>query len=204
MTPAPQILVLYAHPAHHRSRVNRRLFEEAKQLPNVRAHDLYQTYPDFHIDVEYEQELLTQSDLIVFQHPMFWYSMPALLKEWVDVVFEHGWAYGHEGHALRGKDFWLVATTGGSTASYSTEGYHRRPFADFLPPYQQTAFLCGMRWNEPLVFHGARRANDAEIGAHALRYVELLARYPAWQDLPQRHVPPLVPANEYIHDPDER
>src|SRR3954452_7620819 len=108
MTATPSILVLYAHPAPHRSRINRLLADTARSLPRVQLHDLYETYPDFHIDVQHEQALLSTADLIVFQHPIQWYGMPSLLKEWVDMVLEQGWAYGRGGTALHGKDFWLV------------------------------------------------------------------------------------------------
>lgn len=183
MTAAPRILVLYAHPASHRSRINRRLAETAYALPNVHVHDLYETYPDFHIDVAREQALLTGADLVVFQHPIQWYSMPSLLKEWVDAVLEHGWAYGPGGTALQGKDYWLVATTGGPSESYQDTGYNHRPFAAFLPPFQQTAELCGMRWLPPHVMHGAHQANDAAITAHVAAYRERLAAYPHWPEL---------------------
>ena len=102
MNAAPRILILYAHPTHRRSKVNRRLIEAARTVPNVLVHDLYETYPDFYIDVEYEQRMLADADLVVFQHPIQWYSMPALLKEWVDLVLELGWAYGSGGTALKG------------------------------------------------------------------------------------------------------
>jgi len=187
MSSTARILVLYAHPAPQHSRVNRRLCEAAKALPHVRMRDLYETYPDFHIDVPQEQALLADSDLIVFQHPIQWYGMPSLLKEWVDVVLESGWAYGPGGNALRGKDFWLVATTGGLAASYRTGGYHGRPFADFLAPFEQTALLCGMRWRSPLVFHGARQADDAAVDAHVEYYRQRLLSYPDW--LPDKAAP---------------
>jgi putative NADPH-quinone reductase len=202
MTSTPRILVLYAHPGHHRSRVNRQLRDAVLPLPNVRVHDLYEAYPDFHIDVAHEQALLVESDLIVFQHPIQWYSMPSLQKEWLDVVFAHGWAYGHEGNALRGKDFLLAATTGGPETSYRGSGYHRRPFSDFLPPYEQTVYLCGMRWNEPLIMHDALRADEAAIAVHAARYAARLASYPQWRENPSADLPAPIAANEYIHNPD--
>jgi putative NADPH-quinone reductase len=204
MTSDPRILILYAHPEHQRSRVNRSMAEAAKRLPNVHVQDLYQTYPDFHIDVAQEQTLLAEADLIVFQHPLRWYSMPSLLKEWLDEVLQRGWAYGHEGNALRGKDFWLATTTGGPEQAYSASGYHRRPFSDFLAPYEQTAFLCGLRWNEPLVFHDARQADETAIEAHVARYVQRLAAYPTWDDAARGNVPAAVGDDVYIHDPDAR
>lgn len=178
-----RILVLYAHAAPHRSRVNRRLAEAVRSLPNARLHDLYEQYPDFHIDVAQEHTLLAEADLIVFQHPIQWYGMPALLKEWVDVVFERGWAYGAGGDALRGKHFWLSATTGGGEEAYRQTGYHGRPFSDFLAPFEQTAFLCGMTWLPPLIFHGAERASKAEIDAHVASFTEKLTSYPRWPEI---------------------
>ena len=180
MTATPQILVLYAHPAAHRSRVNRRLAAAARAIPNVTLHDLYETYPDFHIDIPREQALLAQADLVVFQHPIQWYSMPALLKEWLDLVFENGWAYGPGGTALKGKDYWLSVTAGGPVESYRESGYNHRPFDAYLPPFQQTAALCGMRWLSPHIFFGARQADDAAIAAHVAQFQEQLRTYPAW------------------------
>lgn len=180
MTMPPSIFVVYAHPASHGSRVNRLMAEAARALAHVNVHDLYDTYPDFDINVRHEQALLGKADLIVFQHPIQWYSMPSLLKEWLDVVLESGWAHGHGGTALHGKDFWLVATAGGSNESYQAGGYHGREFSAFLPPFQQTAALCGMRWLPPYILHGAHRVDDAAVARHVAGYVAQLADYPNW------------------------
>ncbi|HEY8099269.1 MAG TPA: NAD(P)H-dependent oxidoreductase [Burkholderiaceae bacterium] len=183
MPPTPRILVIYAHPASHRSRINHLLIEAAKNLPNVQIHDLYETYPDFHIDIPREQELLATADLVIFQHPIQWYSMPSLLKEWVDVVLEHGWAYGPGGTGLHGKDYWLVATTGGTAESYQKTGYHHYPFSAFLPPFEQTARLCGMRWLTPHILHGAHQVDEDAVAKHVASYVERLRTYPHWPEL---------------------
>ena len=100
------ILLTFAHPAYHKSRANRALLEAVQTLDRLTVNDLYETYPDFMIDVPREQELLLSHDVLVFQHPFYWYSSPAHLKEWLDLVLTHGFAYGHEGKALLGKK-WL-------------------------------------------------------------------------------------------------
>ena len=87
--------------------------------------------------------------------------MPPLLKLWLDDVLAFGWAYGPDGTALRGKDLWLVASTGGAEDSYRPDSYNRYFFDAFMPPYEQTAALCGMRFLPPLLMHGAHKANDA-------------------------------------------
>ena len=189
-TPEPaQVLVLTAHPQMEHSRVNRQLMRAATRLHatvtglQITVRDLYAQYPDYLIDVAAEQALLSRAQLVVWQHPIHWYSMPALMKLWVDDVLAFGWAYGPGGTALRGKDLWLVATTGGPADSYQSDSYNRYPFDAFLPPYEQTATLCGMRFLPPLVLHGAHRAGAAEVEAHVQDYTERLSRYPRWSEL---------------------
>jgi glutathione-regulated potassium-efflux system ancillary protein KefF len=156
------------------------MVDAARAIPGVTVVDLYETYPDFAIDVPREQALVEEADLLVLQHPLQWYGMPSLQKEWFDQVLEHNWAYGSRGAALAGKHFWLSVTTGGQSDAYSEAGEHGYPFEAFLPPYRQTALLCGMRWLEPLVMHGSRQAEEAAITAHVNAYRDRLAAYPAW------------------------
>jgi glutathione-regulated potassium-efflux system ancillary protein KefF len=181
-------LVLAAHPNWRDSRVNRRLLEAARAAPGTEVRDLYSLYPDFDIDVAAEQELAAKARLIVLLHPIQWYSMPPLQKLWFDEVLTYGWAYGHLGTALQGKDMWLVATTGGPEHSYHPQSYNRYFFDAFMPPYEQTAALCGMRFLPPLVLHGARSANDDEVAHHVAVFDERLRSYPDWpeiEDIPE-------------------
>ena len=174
-----RVLVLYAHSAPHASRVNRKMIAAARALPDVTVNELYELYPDFVIDIEREQALLAEAELIVLQHPIQWYGMPSLQKEWLDQVLEHGWAYGKNGNALAGKHFLLAVTTGGEPDAYSAAGEHGYPFEAFLPPYRQTAVLCRMQWLEPLVLHGARRADEAAVASHVEAYRQFLADFSA-------------------------
>jgi glutathione-regulated potassium-efflux system ancillary protein KefF len=180
----PDILVLCAHPQMQHSRANRVLIRAAAALGGaVKVRDLYALYPDYLIDVRAEQAALAHAKLVVWQHPIHWYSMPPLLKLWVDDVLAFGWAYGPAGKALTGKDLWVVATAGGPADSYRPDSYNRYFFDAFWPPFEQTAALCGMRFLPPLVLYGAHRASDAEIAAHAQVYAEYLASYPDWPEL---------------------
>jgi glutathione-regulated potassium-efflux system ancillary protein KefG len=173
--PSSKILVLFAHPAIQKSRVNRILREAARSLSGVTVHDLYEAYPHFGIDVPREQSLLTSHDILVFQHPLFWYSTPAILKEWQDRVLEHGWAYGREGTALRGKKMMNVITTGGPEEAYRAGGRNRFTIRQFLAPLEQTARLCGMDYLPPFVAHGAHRITEEESEAHATDLRRILA-----------------------------
>lgn len=180
--PARSIYVVAAHPDWRRSRVNRRLLHAAQAADQVTVCDLYARYPDYDIAVATEQQALRKAQLIVLLHPVQWYSMPALLKLWLDEVLAHGWAYGG-GHALQGKDLWLVASTGGTESSYHPQGYNRYFFDAFLPPYEQTATLCGMRFLPPMVLHGAHSASNEDVNAHVATFAERLQSYPRWPEL---------------------
>jgi glutathione-regulated potassium-efflux system ancillary protein KefF len=178
------IYVLAAHPAWRESRVNRPLMEAARALPRVQLQDLYSSYPDYAIDVAAEQSALARAQLVVLLHPIQWYSMPALQKLWFDDVLTYGWAYG-EGHdlALKGKDLWLVASTGGPEDSYHPQGYNRYFFDAFLPPYEQTAALCGMRFLPPLILHGAHSVGQPALARHLDTFSQRLQSYPDWPEL---------------------
>src|SRR5215470_14009042 len=91
------VLVLFAHPAYHRSRANRAMADAVRELEGVTFHDLYEAYPDLLIDVGFEQEQLRRHEVVVCQHPFYWYSSPSIVKEWLDLVLTHGWAYGDKG-----------------------------------------------------------------------------------------------------------
>jgi putative NADPH-quinone reductase len=167
-------LVLFAHPRRAMSRVNRQLAEAAAGLAQVEVHDLYETYPDFYIDVPAEQARLAACDVVVFLHPIQWYSMPALLKEWVDTVLLAGWAYGEHGHALAGKTYWMVATAGSPEALYAEGATHGRPLNDYLHAFRQTAALCRMDWAEPHILYGAHQVDNAAVQAHVDGFVARL------------------------------
>ena len=181
---AADILVIVAHPSLEQSRVNRALMAAAREAhARVEVRDLYALYPDYLIDVAAEQARLSAAKLVVWQHPLHWYGMTPLLKLWVDDVLAFGWAYGPGGDALRGKDLWLVGSTGGPRDSYRPDSYNRYFFDAFLPPYEQTAALCGMRFLPPLIVHGAHRVTEAEVAQEAATYAQRLASYPDWPEM---------------------
>lgn len=161
-----KILILFAHPALQKSRVNKQLIRYVSGIEGITFHDLYETYPDFHIHVKREQDLLVKHNVIVFHHPLFWFSVPALLKEWMDLVFQHKWAYGQGGTALKGKKLFSVITIGGREALYKKEGFHKHPLSEFLNPIRRTAELCGMEYLPPFVVYGTFGITKQDIDQH--------------------------------------
>lgn len=170
-----KVLILFAHPRLDRSEANAYLIQQVQGLPGVTFVDLYATYPRFEIDVAREQQLLTEHDVIVFQHPLFWYSTPSLLKEWQDLVLEYGFAYGKGGEALKGKLFLNAVTTGGPEHAFCEGGYQNYSLRELLRPMEQTANLCHMKYLPPLVLYAAGHAKEEDrLVPHGKAYVCLL------------------------------
>ncbi len=167
-----KLLHYFAHPGERYSKANRALFKAAKTVRGITSIDLYEEYPRHNIDVEAEQALLLEHDVILFQFPILWYSTPSLIKEWIDLVLEYGWAYGEGGTRLKGKVLMLALTTGAPENAYSDTGYQHHSLRTFLTPLEQTARLCGMRFATPYVLYGARHA---DIPPHVDGFVRLLS-----------------------------
>ena len=169
-----RILVLFAHPVLEKSRVQLSLLKAITGLENVTINDLYEQYPDFDIDVKKEKKLLLANDIIIWQHPFYWYSSPALLKQWQDLVLEHGWAYGKNGTALAGKKIFNVLTSGGSAKAYKKDGYNKYPIHEYLRPFEQTASLCDMIYWPPFWVPGVHKMEKLLIEKYSSQYRELL------------------------------
>jgi glutathione-regulated potassium-efflux system ancillary protein KefG len=169
-----KILILFAHPRFENSRTNKVLVEDIRNIEGVTFHDLYECYPDFFIDVGYEQKLLQQHDVIIWHHPFYWYSCPPLLKQWIDLVLEFGWAYGPEGKALLGKKCFQVITTGGSERVYSHEGRNHYTINEFLRPFEQTARLCRMDYLSPFAVMGTHKLTRDDLKKYASQYRQII------------------------------
>jgi glutathione-regulated potassium-efflux system ancillary protein KefG len=171
-----KILILFAHPVLEKSRVHKILLNYISKLDGITFNDLYENYPEFDIDVEREQQLLVQHDTIIWQHPLYWYSVPALLKQWQDLVLEHGWAYGKNGFALKGKKIFNAFTSGGGMQAYQREGYQRCTINELLKPFERTAQLCRMTYLPPFWISGTHKLELSQIHQYAEQYKQLLTK----------------------------
>jgi glutathione-regulated potassium-efflux system ancillary protein KefG len=169
-----KILVIFAHPKMSESIVQVQMLGAIRNLEGVTIHDLYAAYPDFLIDVDHEQALLLAHDLVVLQHPFYWYSSPAIIKEWLDLVLEHNWAYGTQGTKLHGKFMMQAISTGGPEKSYEPQGKNRFEIRELLNPFNQTAYLCGMAYLEPFAIFLGRRIPKADLVQRVEKYHDLI------------------------------
>jgi len=181
-----RIALMYAHPYPNRSRAGRTLLAAVSNLEGVKTRSLYERYPDFSIDVAAEQALLREAELLVWQHPIYWYGPPPLMSLWFEKVLARGWAYGKGGEALRGKACLWVPTTGGDPNAYSEGGMHGHSFDKYIPPVEQTARFCGMRWQAPLILHGSHHTTDEQLRSHGQEYRDRLSAFLAE---PRQHTP---------------
>lgn len=139
-------LVIAAHPNMDQSTANAYILDQLKELPNGTVRHLDSLYPDYNIDTVAEQQLLQEADVVIFQFPLFWYSVPPMLKKWFDDVFTYGFAYGENGDKLKGKKVFLSVTAGGSEEAYTATGYNQISVKDALVPLLQTFNLTQMEF----------------------------------------------------------
>ena len=171
------ILILLAHPYPHRSRACAALVDAVRDLPSIEVRSLYDLYPDFDIDRGAEQAALARAQLVVWLHPLFWYTVPALMKHWFDDVLVRGFAYGEGGGALGGREVLWAVTTGGDDTAFSAQGRHMRPFDDFVPVVEQVARYCGLHWLDPFVVKGAHEISDDVLREAGRAFRERLASW---------------------------
>jgi NAD(P)H dehydrogenase (quinone) len=120
-------------------------------------------------DVLAEQEKLLWADTVIFQFPLWWYSMPAILKGWVDRVFTYHFAYGVGEHSatkygerfgegtLAGRKALLSVTAGGPESHYAARGING-PVDDLLfPIHHGILYYPGLEVLPPFVLYGTDR-----------------------------------------------
>lgn len=180
-----KVLIISGHPSLGQSSANSVVLEEVKKLlPEVEISQLDALYPDFNINVEAEQAKLTAADVIVWQFPVHWFSIPALLKKWLDDVFTYGFAYGSTGDKLHGKKLILSATVGSAAENY-VDSETSNSIQQLFKPLFQSASFSGMVNAEPVVSYGmlylpgmfpeeALTAVQEKAKAHAQRLVEAI------------------------------
>lgn len=149
-----KVVVISGHPNLESSNTNTIILEElSSKLNDIQIRKLDALYPNYQIDIEEEQKALLAADIIVLQFPFYWYSVPALLKKWLDDVFSYNFAYGAKGDKLKGKDLILSFTIGGPEESYNPLGYNHFTIEQLIFPLQQTAYLAGMTFTSPIYSH---------------------------------------------------
>lgn len=169
-----KVLINYGHRDPTSSKHNSMMVDAVRDLPNVTINDLKSRYPDYQIDGDRERELLLAHDIVVLQFPFYWYSTPAILKEWQDETLSYGFAYGSNGNRLHGKSMLVAMTTGGPEDAYQEGGYNYYTFDQLLTPLHATANLTGMKWLWPFISAGVIRKTTQQFELEAAEYRECI------------------------------
>ena len=151
-----QNLIIFAHTFWKDSKVNRALLEKLKDNKNVNIHNLSVIYPDGKINsVKSEVALLKEADNIIFQFPLFWFSMPSLLKEWQDFVLSDI-LHGNDNKILENKTFKIITTAGGKKSFYDTLDFK---IEEILSPINISFKHLGLKIKEPFCIYEANKDN---------------------------------------------
>ncbi|WP_196600830.1 NAD(P)H-dependent oxidoreductase [Pectinatus frisingensis] len=169
-------LIILAHPSIDNSRVNKQWEQELIQFPDkIEIHELYKEYPDWNINIKYEQQLLEMHDHIIFQFPIYWYSYPPLLKKWLDDVWTHGWAYGSKGHKLKGKKFGAAISIGDKKENYLPTGSVSFTINELIAPFKASVkHVGGIVLPYFAIFGASFQASDEEIKQSAKDYISYI------------------------------
>ena len=116
-----------------------------------------------------EQARIARNEMLVFVFPVWWWSLPAMLKGWVDRVLAMGRTYGggrvYETGVFRSKRAMLSVTTGGSEAQYSAGGTHGDVNGVLRPIHRGIFQFIGCDVLRPQISWGPARATDEERAA---------------------------------------
>lgn len=126
----------------------------------------------FAADIQEEQQKLMWANTILFYFPLWWYSVPGMLKGWIDRVFAYGFAYGDHYH-LSGRRAMLTLTTGGPPRPYTTE--KREAISHMLEHFQRgTLHFCGVEVLPPFAVYGGDYATLEQREQFLLQYRQIL------------------------------
>ncbi len=178
---APHVLFVAGHPDMQKSVAASIIADEVeKNVENVEVLRLGNEYPTYTIDVEKERERVLRADVIVFHYPIWWYSGPAIFKNWQEQVFTFGFAHDAKGGMLNGRTMILSMTSGAPASDYQLGGRMNYPMDVFQLPIYQMGELCGLDFGG-MVYTGGfnlglrdkMRAQQTDMAkAHAAQLIE--------------------------------
>lgn len=174
------ILVINGHPTYGQSFSNKIIVDELRGAfaESLEIHELAKDYPNYVIDVVKEQRALERADVVILEFPFFWYSVPAILKKWIDDVLVYGFAYGPGGDKVKGKKLLFSFTTGGDDAAYTKEGHNGHSVAEMTTPLLAIARFVNMHADTVYttgVLYSQEKENEIKtrITKHAQKLIEL-------------------------------
>lgn len=165
-----------AHPDIANSTVHAAGLRAVRNAGVADLHDIVATYPGGVINVPKEQRLIEAHDRIFLQFPIFWYSVPAVLKSWIDEVLSHGWVYGPGGEAFIGKELGLAYSAGTAADAYRAGGRNHFSMSELTKALELTALFIKARFLPSFILHGANTGfSSQELEQNTKAYLAHLA-----------------------------
>lgn len=167
-------LIIFSHSYFENSKVNKALLESIKDEKSVEVRNLDELYGSDtkNIDVKTEQLALEQADKIIFQFPLFWYSTPAMLKAYMDLVLTYGWAHGSKTKALKDKEFAMILSAGANKENFSSR--NNTELETILSPLTLSMKFCQLQIKDNFEIFSASSLNQDELNEYIKNYKEFL------------------------------
>lgn len=131
-------------------------------------------------DITQECEKIAWANHIIFQFPLWWFSVPAILKGWFDRVLLKGFAYDagkiFETGLLKGKTASLVLTTQSPESAYQLDGSQHATIDTFLHHIHHTLHFVGIKTLDPFVLYAAFNLEHDQIDRIMKNYVDYLGK----------------------------
>ncbi|SHL69004.1 NAD(P)H dehydrogenase (quinone) [Chitinophaga jiangningensis] len=144
-------------------------------------------------DITAEQEKVMWADLVIYQFPLWWFTMPAILKGWFDRVYTNGFGYGtgqrYGGGKLAGKKGMLLITTGGDFNTFTDSGIHGNINDLLFPIHHGIMWYTGMAALPPFLVHSANHISEADVDKSITALKERLSTLETTDTIPYYSVP---------------
>jgi putative NADPH-quinone reductase len=172
-------VLILAHPDFTGSRANRALLDGLAGVPDLELVELYALYPDGQISYAVERERILRAGRLVLQFPLQWYSVPALLKQWMDSVLTPlFFGEPHVAASTAGLGVLAATTLGGPEANYQRDGANAMTVNDLFAPLRATSGRCNWQWQAPFALYDVRNLDAASLARAAARYRTALLSVP--------------------------
>lgn len=167
-------LVVFAHPYLEHSNSNAELINFYVRHQHFTLRDLYEEYPNFHIAAFRERKRIKDYERFIFQFPLIWFGMPPLLKLWIDEVFDRNWLKEDHHNPLKGKEVYILVTTGGKERSFHKQGTYKFTVEELISGLIVSLKVFKADIKNIKIVYEANKLSKKEIILHKQEFSELL------------------------------
>lgn len=158
--------MIFAHPYFEYSTSNVELIKVYDGVDHLVFKDLYEEYPDFHIQAFKERKRIRDYERLVFHFPLIWFSIPPLLKLWIDEVFDMTWTT-EKNHPLQNKDAVIIVTVGGKAEHYTAEGMYGSTLEELLKSLTLSLKVNQIEVKEFIAIHCSDDLTKFDLDTHS-------------------------------------